>query len=268
MSLYQDYKHYFDELDSEIRGVEVKGPSDEQKASIQEARRQLQEAISAKTNVEMLSHLNLARTQRAKYLPDSDLLAMVIAEQKRDKDFLDQKTRDAWEEELDNINKKLRDSPGKEDIYQCRQLLFRYFQQAGRKWNSANVREDSKMVSWIRLSLVSSLAVLLVLIALKSDAALLSALFGGLGGLVSSMNLVQDFPVQFRAKRSSIFAFFTRPLTGSIVGIMLFQFLVSGISPIQITPWEPATKTAWIAAISFAGGLSERFVLGKLGLSD
>jgi hypothetical protein len=270
MTLKKEFAHYIDELITEINFIEnTERLTLNQKASIEEAKKQIEESRKANNPVNFWSHINLARAQRAYYLPDSFLPAMVNYELKRNLDVLDPTTREGFRPDLENIIKDLNESPTKEVVAYHRKFLFYYLQKVGRKWNSINSGIDLKITSFTILVIICVIAIILLLYTLKSNDVWLSALFGSVGGLVGAINKIQGLKLEFRSKWLTILSFMIRPLTGAIISIILFLFLLSNISIVHFPVWDPnqpLLRTAWIGAVSFAGGLSERFVLGKMDI--
>lgn len=259
------YMHHVRELEDEINYIRqtTENLSPSQEHALRTAEAAIAEAKTSAHLVHFWGCVNRARTQRARFTPDSSFYGLVLHEAHRKKDMFDDEDAQKWQTRLDELLSRLEctDTVSFDD----REQLFRYFQQVGRKWNGSNAREDSIRRTSIQLFLFCIILLVIGLLVLNAAEAVVAVVFGALGGVVSAAASIRDWKVAFRTRRLDIdIALLLRPLIGGVVALMLLQFLESGISPITVQKWASDSNTVAIAAISFAAGLSERIVLGRL----
>lgn len=272
----QEYAVFYEEIEDNIKRIEQTDINEKQKLAIERARDRIERAKNATGLVEFWAYINLARAQEPFYLPEQELVEFARILQVKDKDFLPVSERQAWQKlinrlvsELEALNK---DSKSVPETYRI--SLNDCLNKFGRRWNSLNAKEQAKLRLWLRISalLLVFLPIGLLLLSLYNGTIthdlLTAVIFGGIGGLISSSTSIPSWPFRFRSRAIDFLAFLVRPLTGSVVAVILLQFLTSGISPIQLQAYAVTSKSAWIASISFAAGFAERIVITKLNIMD
>jgi hypothetical protein len=264
----QIYEHYVEELEQEIQLLDSAAGQEAQRAraDMEHHIAEAKAALAEKRLVQFWNEVNLARCCRAFGSTDASFRSQVLADKYRELDMLDDVAAKGWRSEIERIRLEVANSSV---TPQHRNDFYKYSEQVARKWNSLNAREESLRRSYQWLTILCACALGAALLLLKSPIAVAAAVFGALGGLTSAASTIRTSRIQFRNWRLDT-SFVLGPVIGAIVATVLLQWLISGLSPIYVQGWtsggQPSISS--VAAISFAAGLSERFILSKLYLVD